>query len=69
MGLDTPCDHIGEVLVSGATILGKTIKLKNFDNQMVVRPDLQAAAKHLIASFRTGKFGTICLDQQKLEMN
>lgn len=62
MGLENPSDNISEVLVKGATKYGKTIKYKNYDNTIVLKPDLTAAAKHMLQLFRTGELGKVCLD-------
>ncbi len=67
MGLEEPSDEIGKVLIKGAVKMNKTIKLKNYDNSIVIRPDLLAAARIMIQTFRTGGFGKICLDIRDLK--
>ena len=67
MGLDQPSDNIDEVLLNGANVHGKVLRIKDFENNMVNRPDLQAAARHMIAAFRSAKYGTICLDQDQID--
>ncbi|XP_039452226.1 mitochondrial GTPase 1 [Culex pipiens pallens] len=67
MGLQEPTDSIAEVLVSGAQHLNRTLKVRNFDGSIVVRPDVTLAARHMIKSFRTGAFGKILIDSDKIE--
>lgn len=62
MGLQEPTDEIAEVLVSGAVLLDKHKKIKQYDGSIVVKPDLDAAAYHMIRAFRTGELGTANLD-------
>lgn len=66
MGVDEPTDDIGTLLTAGAEKMGKTIRIKNWDNTMIIRPDLQTAAKQMIQTFRTGGFGKLCLDHTEL---
>lgn len=62
MGLEKPSDDVGEVLLAACGLLNKTIKVKQFDGKMIVRPNFEEGAKHLIKGFRTGTFGKINLD-------
>lgn len=62
MGLEKPTDNIGEVLVSGAMMLNKHQKMKHYDGSLVIKPDLSAAAQHMIKAFRAGDLGTANLD-------
>ncbi|XP_014214576.1 mitochondrial GTPase 1 isoform X1 [Copidosoma floridanum] len=66
LGLQGPTDDINEVLIQIAVKLKKIIKLKNFDGQLVTKPDLNFAAEHFLKCFRTGKLGQYCLDQDIL---
>jgi len=62
MGLPGPTDNILEVLVSGAKVLNKYKKIKNYDGQMLLKPDFDSSAHHFVKLFRTGEFGKINLD-------
>jgi mitochondrial GTPase 1 len=62
MGLEEPTDEIAEVLIAGAMKLEKTIRLRNHEGAIVVRPNTQIAAQHMIKHFRTGGFGKLLLD-------
>lgn len=64
MGLDQPTDAIGEVLLSGAKQLDKYRKVRNFDGSMVMRPDFEAAAFHMLKAFRRGDLGKVNLDRE-----
>lgn len=62
MGMDEPTDRIGEVLLAGATQLNKFKKIRSSDGEMVMRPDFETAAYHMLKAFRCGEFGKINLD-------
>lgn len=62
MGLQEPTDEIAEVLVSGAVMLDKHKKIKQYDGSIVVKPDMDAAAHHMIRAFRYGELGATNLD-------
>lgn len=62
VGIDAPTDSISEVLFALSKKLSKTKKMKDFNGNMVVRPDLNAAAQNFIRFFRTGELGRILLD-------
>lgn len=64
MGLDGPSDSIGEVLVAGSKKLGKWKKIRHFDGSLVLKPDLEAAAHHLLKAFRKGELGKVMLDEE-----
>lgn len=66
MGLTEPTDDITHVLLAGAQKMGKTLKIRSYDNTLVVKPDIISTAKFLINTFRAGDFGKICLDSEKL---
>ncbi|XP_055536511.1 mitochondrial GTPase 1 [Wyeomyia smithii] len=66
MGLREPSDSIDEVLVLGARHLNRTVRIRNFDRTLLARPDVNFAAKHMIKAFRTGAFGKILIDDDKL---
>lgn len=69
MGLKEPTDNINEVLVGGATLLNKTIKIRQPDGQKTIRPDFESVARHLIRGFRSGVFGKFNLDADLLAKN
>ncbi|XP_069695216.1 mitochondrial GTPase 1 [Periplaneta americana] len=63
MGLEEPTDNIGTVLTKGAVKLGKYQRILSMENNRYIqRPDLEAAARYLIKSFRCGDLGKILLD-------
>ncbi|KAI4494381.1 hypothetical protein M0802_008873 [Mischocyttarus mexicanus] len=64
LGLREPSDDIIYVLTFIAAKLGKTLKLR-YNNEYIVKPDLQTAAIQFISMFRSGEFGLICLDEDK----
>lgn len=64
MGLEQPTDEIGEVLLSGAKLLGKHMKFRSFDGRTMLRPDVETAAHFMIKAFRSGEFGTTNLDNE-----
>lgn len=66
MNLKEPSDNIEEVLLSGATMLNKTMKVRYPDGTKVIRPDFDAAARHLIKAFRDGDLGKFNLDSNLL---
>lgn len=62
MGLQNPTDNILEVLVSGAKLLNKYKKVKNYDGQLLLKPDFDYVAHHFLKYFRSGEMGRINLD-------
>lgn len=62
MGLEQPTDSIGEVLIAGAKLLQKYRRGRLSDGTMVLRPDIEAAANHMLKAFRRGELGRINLD-------
>lgn len=66
MNLKEPTDNIEEVLLSGAVSLNKTMRVRYPDGTKVIRPDFQAAARHLISNFREGRLGKFNLDSNIL---
>lgn len=62
MGVLEPTDSIEEVLLSGSKMFNKTMRVKHYDGSIVVRPDFDFAARHLIKGFRDGTFGKVNLD-------
>lgn len=69
LGLSEPNDNIIEVLCTVALKSQKTKRIKNFDSQLIVRPDITFAANHFIKIFRNGRLGNICLDSDLLEIS
>uniref|UniRef100_A0A2M4BVS2 Mitochondrial GTPase 1 n=1 Tax=Anopheles marajoara TaxID=58244 RepID=A0A2M4BVS2_9DIPT len=67
LGLPAPTDSIAEALVGGAVHHGKTIRTKQLDGTVAIRPDVLAAAKLLLRAFRTGALGRIMLDEDKIK--
>lgn len=66
IGIDAPTDNISEVLLAVSKKLNKTKTMKDFNGNMVVRPDLNAAAQNFIRLYRTGELGKILLDIDQL---
>uniref|UniRef100_A0A182UDV2 Mitochondrial GTPase 1 n=1 Tax=Anopheles melas TaxID=34690 RepID=A0A182UDV2_9DIPT len=66
MGLSEPTDSIASALVASAVHLKKMIRTKQLDGISVLRPDVNMAAKLMLKSFRTGAFGNILLDEDKI---
>lgn len=62
MGLKEPTDNIQEVLITAAQTLNKTIKIRHPNGDKIIRPDFDAAARHLIRGFRDGILGKFNLD-------
>lgn len=67
MNMTEPSDNIETVLLAGSKMLNKYIKMKHYDGGIVVRPNFDFAAKHMIQGFRSGAFGRINLDKDLLE--
>ncbi|ETN63266.1 mitochondrial GTPase 1 [Anopheles darlingi] len=68
LGLTEPTDSIAEALVGGAVHHGKTIRMKQLDGTVAIRPDVVAAAKLMLKAFRTGALGRIMLDEDKINV-
>jgi ribosome biogenesis GTPase A len=70
MGLSEPTDDITMCLLACAKMLGKTIGLRNYaDNVIELKPNLRAAAAYFLKAFRSGEFGHLCLDNNYLRKN
>lgn len=69
MGLTEPTDNIQEVLVNGANMLGKTVKMRHPRGDTIVRPDFDFAAAYLVKGFRNGIFGKLNLDSDLITPN
>lgn len=63
LNLKEPTDDIIEVLIQIAVKFKKVKKLKDFDGQHIMKPDLYFAAEYLLKVFRSGELGLYCLDQ------
>ncbi|XP_055677856.1 mitochondrial GTPase 1 [Lutzomyia longipalpis] len=63
MGMEKPSDNIIEVLASGAKLLNKSLRMKTVMGEIVVRPDIETAAHHMLKAFRKGEFGPALLDK------
>nr|XP_031846967.1 mitochondrial GTPase 1 isoform X1 [Nomia melanderi]XP_031846968.1 mitochondrial GTPase 1 isoform X1 [Nomia melanderi]XP_031846969.1 mitochondrial GTPase 1 isoform X1 [Nomia melanderi]XP_031846970.1 mitochondrial GTPase 1 isoform X1 [Nomia melanderi] len=66
LDLPTPSDDILYVLTFIAAKLKKTLKIKNYDGNYIVKPDLKFAAEYFIHLFRKGELGSYCLDEDLL---
>ncbi|KAJ9581634.1 hypothetical protein L9F63_023188, partial [Diploptera punctata] len=67
MGLKEPTDSIGTVLTTCAVMLGSYIKTRSVDGRgRVFVPDISSAANYFVKAFRSGKFGKMMLDQDRL---
>lgn len=62
LGLKEPCDDITKVLTDGAIHMNRFRKYKDYNGNIVQKPDLEQAAIAFIKSFRQGQFGKTCLD-------
>ncbi|XP_038048614.1 mitochondrial ribosome-associated GTPase 1-like [Patiria miniata] len=60
--LGGPSDDIMDVLTQIAKKLNKITRMKTAEGSVVPRPDINAAAAHMIKSFRKGNLGNITLD-------
>jgi len=67
LGLSEPNDDVLYVLTFIAAKLGKTLKIKTYNGQLEVKPDLKSAADYFISLFRKGDLGFYCLDIDLLE--
>ncbi|KYN36789.1 Mitochondrial GTPase 1 [Trachymyrmex septentrionalis] len=67
LGLLEPNDNVSYVLTFIAAKFEKTMRIKSYNNQKQVMPDLKFAADYFISSFRKGDFGFYCLDIDLLE--
>lgn len=62
LGLESPTDNILEALISCAKSLNKYKKIRNFDGQMLLKPDFDSSAHHFLKLFRSGELGKTNLD-------
>ncbi|KAJ8673585.1 hypothetical protein QAD02_004847 [Eretmocerus hayati] len=67
LGLKEATDDIIEVLIQIAVKQKKIKKFRNFDGQIVQRPDLHWASEYFLKAFRSGDLGFYCLDKDLLE--
>ncbi|XP_076161978.1 mitochondrial GTPase 1-like isoform X1 [Ptiloglossa arizonensis] len=67
LGLTEPHDDILYVLTYIAATFKKTVKIKNFDGSIIIRPNFKYAAEYFINLFRKGELGYYCLDKDLLE--
>ncbi|KAF3428399.1 hypothetical protein E2986_07829 [Frieseomelitta varia] len=64
--LTEPHDSISHVLVYIAAKFKKTLRVKNYDGKMIIKPDLRFAAEYFLSLFRKGQLGYYCLDEDLL---
>lgn len=64
--LDRECDNILEVLAHISMKSGKVLRLRDTNNQYIIKPDFKWAADYFIKCFREGGLGRILLDQDVL---
>lgn len=64
--LDKPTDNILQLLTHISKLNGKTLKIKDYLNQYVIKPDLDTAAKIMLSAFRNCDLGKILLDENLL---
>lgn len=64
--LTEPHDNISYILTYIAAKLKKTLRIKNYDGKMIIKPDLRFAAEHFLSLFRKGELGYYCLDADLL---
>ncbi|XP_046142795.1 mitochondrial GTPase 1 [Osmia bicornis bicornis] len=67
LNLPEPNDNILYVLTYIAAKLKRTVRLKNYDGQIIQKPDTRFAAEHFISMFRKGELGYYCLDEDILK--
>ena len=65
-GLTEPSDNAIEVLGKIAIDAGVTLNVRNFDGQLIMKPNYSHAAEHFIRLFRSGELGHYCLDEEIL---
>lgn len=68
LGLPEPNDDVIHVLIYIAAKFKRTIRIKGYDGQTDVKPDLKYAADYFVSLFRKGELGHYCLDADSLEM-
>lgn len=67
LGLKEPTDDITLALMACAHKYNRIVTLRSkVTSQLENKPDLHAAATKFVIKFRTGEFGKICLDMDKL---
>lgn len=64
--LDEPSDDILVVLTQICKSQKKMLRMKNFRNEYILRPDFNLAAKIMLKAFRKGDLGQIVLDEDLL---
>ncbi|XP_076396161.1 mitochondrial GTPase 1 [Megachile rotundata] len=67
LGLTEPNDDILYVLTYTAAKIKKTIRIKNYDGRIIMKPDIRFAAEHIVSRFRKGELGYYCLDEDILK--
>lgn len=61
--MEKPTDNILEVLEHICTVFKKTIRIRDYANNYVIKPDFDLAAKMMLKMFRNGSLGKIMLDE------
>lgn len=64
--LTEPHDNISYILTYIAAKSKKTLRIKNYDGKIIIKPDLRFAAEHFLSLFRKGELGYYCLDEDLL---
>ncbi|CAH1162853.1 unnamed protein product [Phaedon cochleariae] len=64
--MEKPLDNILEVLSHISKIHNRTLKIRDFHNNYVIRPNLDAAATLMLRAFRNGNLGKLMLDEDLL---
>lgn len=64
--LDNASDNILEVLAHISMTNRKVLRMRDTNNQYIIKPDFKWAADYFIKSFRQGDLGKILLDQDCL---
>jgi mitochondrial GTPase 1 len=68
IGLEEPTDDISLALLTLAKGMNQTMKVRDLaENQLIVRPNITAAAAHFIKAFRNGQFGPAFLDDNYIK--
>ncbi|XP_076243210.1 mitochondrial GTPase 1-like isoform X1 [Calliopsis andreniformis] len=68
LGLKEPNDNVLYVLTYIAAKLKNTLKIKDSQGNIAMKPNLKYAAEHFLSMFRKGELGTYCLDEDLLRL-
>lgn len=69
LGLFSPTDNIVEVLISCSKLFNKYRKVRNYDGEILLKPDLLSASHYFLKLFRVGELGPLNLDNHLFRFN